>query len=286
MDTTVKEAESKQPTLEDWLVQIRSDMAELEPLECPNCNNRFDQETLKAKKCSHCSMVLHPLPRIAKYFPMLLKFVVVSIFAIIIYLMLGEAATSEKLAKSLHWLLSLPRTGRAIVSLIIASLLSGMIKTFFNDINRFWSVPTGESQRFAATNAQILSKSSNSNSAARWYAEMLSYGYSESFYISSNKAFEFIRGHVEINSPLGECYWDLLFCNRLIAWYITASSNPWTSSPPSRDYTKDMLYVVSDSPRLIALAQIIKFNRTPDWVKMIHTKAPQLAGQFSIKPVE
>jgi hypothetical protein len=123
--------------------------------------------------------------------------------------------------------------------------------------------------------AKMFSKKGDLKNAARWYSELLTYGFSMNLYVGTSSAYKLWEKLPKRDVPCRFVLRDLLFVDRLHAWIFFCQQPTQTSLQESSK--GELTAVASDSPRLLAFFRVSAYSNLQTIADAVRAKAPALA---------
>jgi len=202
-------------TESDWLLSLRSELAEIEPLQCPHCSSIVDSQALQANRCGHCGGALVAKSAASKRTFSALARIAIVLLAVagLIAFILG-AGVLRALQATSHG-----STGGLTVGaiVVVAIVLAGMTQ-LVGWATRSWSHAAGpkdDAFYVVSSLAKAYSKDGKAEKAGRLYAEELTYGYRRGLFNTTGGTFNFWEQQQPLTASYAPQFRALLFYDQL-----------------------------------------------------------------------
>jgi hypothetical protein len=243
------------------------DLEKAEPLVCPTCWRTIGVDDLAADLCHNCQKQLVGERAVASMMrrglSVVVALVVVAILAVLVVGGFGGLSIFGALISALSGE-DKPSILAAFLVMAVACGLFSLIFATGLRVIAYFSAKGARPQLTVAKIARRYLKSGDLQKAARFYAELLTYGFSENFYVNTGRAYgcwKKLGSKAEL-LPFSAPFRDLLFYERLIRHAEMrgrGSDKEWGSA--ALDHLREMVGLASRSDRLLSLAKIYHKDR-------------------------
>lgn len=257
--------------IQTWLDLARTDLMASEPLACPNCSATLTSDALARSVCTGCQKPF--LEKGWSYGMRRCLWMVLAVLGAIAGIALIVGMFSA--AFSTSWPENTPPLMKLIPVLGCFVGIAVVFGFYMFFVTHF--APKEDSlQRILSRLAKQYFKSGDLHGAARFYADLLTYGYNDNFFIDTGRAYDcWVKLGPNVQElAFREPFRDLLFWERLTRHAQQREFGDREHSAPALSYLKELVSVASESERLLDLAKIYRQDRRMSRV------GPALTGRF------
>lgn len=247
-------------TLQEWLNLLRADLRSAEPLVCPFCEAIISDDSITVGSCKGCNVRFAHETQLdlAKHWA--LWIIAASLAILLVVSMLRSfpsllASAPGKATGKEGALITLIAVGGYIGLFIVVVRLSIAGLHYYSP---FKKTSQKMPQIVLAKIASLYDKRGDLQKAARFYAELLTYGHIDNFSVNTGRAYDCWKklGTEAQNLAFSAPFRDLLFYERMIRHAEQRERGDREFASGALQYLKELVTLASNSERLLILGDI------------------------------
>jgi hypothetical protein len=243
----------------EWLNSVRVNLHMYELLVCPSCSRAIGPDDLKSNVCSDCQKSF--LDKGWSHGMRKFLWVVLAVLGAVAGISLIIGMFSSVISTT--WPANTPPLMRLIPILGCFVGIAVIFGIYMFFVTHFSPKPDSP-QRTLSRLAKQYFKSGDLHRAARLYAELLTFGYSDNFFTDTGRAFECWQklGTNVQDLKSREPFRDLLFWERLVRHAQQREFGDREHADPALGYLKDLVSLADENDNLIRLGEIYRGFRS------------------------